>query len=92
MPRRRVLPVAVGLGCLYMTVLGVLVGIAMERIRFDAHRASVLSGLTTTERQVRARLIDLEGVRNPLVSTELPGANGRDVPAGETPLSRGISR
>ena len=60
MTGRRALFLAIMAGCFYSTALGVLLGIVVDRIRFDAERAAVLSRLTTAERQVRVRLMDLE--------------------------------
>jgi hypothetical protein len=81
---RRTARLAVGLACLYLTVLGFLVGVAVERIRFDATRASVLDRLTKAEHRVRARLMDLEGDLGPFVTARGPAA-GRDT----TPVKPG---
>ena len=61
MTGRRAVSLAIVSACFYSMALGVLLGIAMDRIHFDAERAAVLSRLTTAERHVRARLMDLEG-------------------------------
>jgi hypothetical protein len=58
---RRAAVLAIGFACLYLAVMGFLAGTMVERMRFDAQRSAVLSRLASAERQVRARLMDLEG-------------------------------
>ena len=60
--RRRVL--ALGLG-LYAIAVGVLAGMLLERVRFDAERAAVLTRVTMAEQRLHARLMDLERHRAP---------------------------
>jgi hypothetical protein len=55
----RRLVAAVGVG-LYVAGLGFLGGMLTERLRFDQRRAEVLRALGAAERQVHARLMDLE--------------------------------
>jgi hypothetical protein len=60
MRRRHRLAVIVGIVCLYLAGIGFLSGVLVERMRFDARRATVLEHLTTTEQRLHARLMDLE--------------------------------
>lgn len=57
-PRRR--RVLVGLGGLVLAVLGFVAGAAVERVRFDQHRAAVLRGLAATRNRLHTHLLDLE--------------------------------
>jgi hypothetical protein len=77
---RRALSVAIVGACLYSTALGVLLGIVVDRIRFDAERAALLSRLTTAEHQVRARLMDLEGQTGLFIPPGPQAADTRDRP------------
>lgn len=55
----------IGIGCLYLGVLGFLAGMVVERMRFDHQRAIVLESLTATEKQLHTRLMDLERQAEP---------------------------
>lgn len=57
---RRPIVVAVGLVGVWLAVLGFLVGMVVERVRFDGRRAVVLGELARDARRVRAYLMDLE--------------------------------
>lgn len=70
---RRWWVLGVGLG-LYAIAMGVLSGMLLERVRFDAERASMLTRVTMAEQRLRARLMDLERHRAPL----LPPADRSD--------------
>jgi hypothetical protein len=70
MTRRRAVSLAIAGACLYSTILGGLVGITVERIRFSAERASALSRLASAEHRVRARLMDLEKQAEPPARAE----------------------
>jgi hypothetical protein len=50
----------VGLVVLYLSGVGFLGGLAMERMRFDRQRAAALASLTATQTRLHARLIELE--------------------------------
>jgi hypothetical protein len=52
--------VLLGLVGLYLGGLGVLSGMLVERMRFDAERAAVLSRLAATEGRLHAHLMNLE--------------------------------
>jgi len=60
--RRRAL--ALGL-CLYAIAMGFLAGMLLERVRFDAERAAVLTRVTMAEQRLHARLMELERHRAP---------------------------
>jgi hypothetical protein len=47
-------------GCLYLTVLGFLTGMIVERVRFDRQRATVLQHLAATQERLHTDLMDLE--------------------------------
>jgi hypothetical protein len=47
-------------GGLYLGGVAFLAGMMVERIRFDAHRTTIVTSLTAREQRVRARLMDLE--------------------------------
>jgi hypothetical protein len=47
-------------GCLYLTVLGFLTGMIVERVRFDRQRATVLQHLDATQERLHTHLMDLE--------------------------------
>jgi hypothetical protein len=47
-------------GYLYLTVLGFLTGMVVERIRFDRQRASLLQHLAATHERLHTHLMDLE--------------------------------
>lgn len=55
--RRRILSVVVGL---YLVILGLVVGMVVERFRFDAARAEVLADYTRATSQLHERLMVLE--------------------------------
>jgi hypothetical protein len=55
---------ALGLG-LYAVAVGLLAGMLLERVRFDAERAAVLTRVTMAEQRLHARLMELERQRVP---------------------------
>jgi hypothetical protein len=57
--RRRRLVLTASFG-LYLAILGFLAGMLVERMVFDQRRADVLSRLTSAERRLHGRLMDLE--------------------------------
>ena len=61
---RRWWVLGVGLG-LYAIAMGFLSGMLLERVRFDADRASMLTRVTMAEQRLRSRLMDLERHRAP---------------------------
>lgn len=81
MTNRRAIRLVIGFACLYLAAVGFLAGVVVERLRFDARRASVLGRLTAAERQVRARLMDLEGETGLLVRARARGARAGDEPS-----------
>jgi len=58
-------------GCLYLTVLGFLTGMIVERVRFDRQRATVLQHLAATQERLHTHLMDLER------QTQVPRRAGR---------------
>ena len=56
----RGLGVLVGAGCLYLVVLGFLIGMVVERMRFDRQRAAVLQSLTAARERLHIHLMNLE--------------------------------
>jgi hypothetical protein len=74
---------AVGFACLYLAVMGFLAGTMVERMRFDARRSAVLSRLASAERQVRARLMDLEGD-----ARRGAGSGNQDAARSEEPIGK----
>jgi hypothetical protein len=60
--RRRVLALVLSL---YAVAVGFLSGMLLERVRFDAERAAVLTRVTMAEQRLHARLMDLERHRAP---------------------------
>ena len=59
MTRRR-LRFLIAAGCLYLTGLGFLTGMIVERVRFDRQRATVLQHLAATQERLHTDLMDLE--------------------------------
>jgi hypothetical protein len=57
---RRGLAILMGAGCLYLTILGFLAGVVVERVRFDRDRATVLQRLAATQERLHTHLMDLE--------------------------------
>ena len=57
--RRRRLVCTVGLG-LYVSAMGFLGGMLVERTRFDRERSRVLGRVATAEQRLHARLMELE--------------------------------
>ena len=55
--RRRFLKIALAL---YLLAMGFMVGVAYERMRFDADRKAVLDRYNEMVRKVRAHQMDLE--------------------------------
>jgi hypothetical protein len=51
MTRRR-LGILMGTCCLYLTVLGFLTGVVVERVRFDRQRTTVLQRLAATQERL----------------------------------------
>ena len=60
MSARLRLSMIVGLGGLYLAVLGFLCGVVVERIRFDLQRTATVTRLTEAEERMRARLMEIE--------------------------------
>jgi hypothetical protein len=56
----RGLGILVGAGCLYLVVLGFLIGMVVERMRFDRQRTAVLQSLTATQERLHIHLMNLE--------------------------------
>jgi hypothetical protein len=59
MTRRR-LRFLIAAGCLYLTGLGFLTGMIVERVRFDRQRSIVLHHLAATQERLHTHLMDLE--------------------------------
>jgi hypothetical protein len=59
MTRRR-LRFLIAAGCLYLTGLGFLTGMIVERVRFDRQRGIVLHHLAATQERLHTHLMDLE--------------------------------
>jgi hypothetical protein len=57
---RRGLGILIGAGCLYLTALGFLAGVMVERMRFDRQRTTVLQRLATTQERLHTHLMNLE--------------------------------
>ena len=57
---RRQLEILVGAGCLYLTVLGFLAGVVVERVLFDRQRTAVLQRLAATQERLHTHLMNLE--------------------------------
>jgi hypothetical protein len=58
-----------GFVVLYLSGVGFLCGLAMERMRFDGHRAAVLASLAAAQTRLHARLMALERQAQDLSST-----------------------
>jgi hypothetical protein len=57
---RRGLGILMGACCLYLTVLGFLTGVVVERVRFDRQRTTVLQRLAATQERLHTYLMNLE--------------------------------
>jgi hypothetical protein len=57
---RRGLGILMGACCLYLTVLGFLTGVVVERVRFDRQRTTVLQRLAATQERLHTHLMNLE--------------------------------
>jgi hypothetical protein len=57
---RRGLGFLIAAGCLYLTGLGFLTGMVVERVRFDRQRGILLQRLAATQERLHTHLMDLE--------------------------------
>jgi hypothetical protein len=57
---RRGLGFLIAAGCLYLTGLGFLTGMVVERVRFDRQRGILLQHLAATQERLHTHLMDLE--------------------------------
>ena len=60
MMTRRGLGFLIVAGCLYLTGLGFLTGMVVERARFDRQRGILLQHLAATQQRLHTYLMDLE--------------------------------
>jgi len=57
---RRELGFLIAGGSLYLTVVGFLTGMVVERVRFDRQRATLLQHLAATHERLHTHVMDLE--------------------------------
>jgi hypothetical protein len=73
----RSVPRVVGLVGMWLTLMGFLGGMAVERIRFDQHRTSVLNRLHAAEARLHDRLMAIEKAAMRAAERSAPREGGR---------------